>query len=234
LFPHFHLLIWGLKQRESPTVSGRFSEAYVDVGNLQLELELLDLWAEVSCGRRRSEAEAVSEDAYGGRSYVGSRAFVGRAVTLECLCRGAELGIRWANEVVCKMSFQDWSSLAWYHVVGSHNLDHLQAGVRVECVRSWGGVASYASKYLAKEDAQFMEDIEWGRSWGIFNRKCIPWAKIIELELDVDVGVRLRRVARRYLERRRGRRFRAPYGLTLYCDTAHWAKLWARPPPDPF
>ena len=91
-----------------------------------------------------------------------------------------------------KMSFADWGSLAWYHVVGSHNLDHLKAGLRVERVRSWGGVMSYCAKYMAKADCEFLSDIAFGRSWGVFNRKSVPWAKIIEIDLSGDVGVRLR------------------------------------------
>ena len=132
------------------------------------------------------------------------------------------------------MSLQDWASLAWYHVVDSHNMDHAQAGVRVERVRSWGGVMSYAAKYLSKLDAEFMSEIEWGRSWGIFNRAFMPWARMLELNLDGDVGVRLRRVARHYLERRLGRRVNASYGITLYCDTAQFRRLFDAAPLVPF
>ena len=94
---------------------------------------------------------------------------------------------------------------------------------------------SYCAKYMAKTDSGFLSDIQFGRSWGIFNRAAVPWAKLIEVDLEPEVGNRLRRIARRYMERRRGRAVRAPYGLTLYCDTANWKRLW-RPdsPPDPF
>jgi hypothetical protein len=132
------------------------------------------------------------------------------------------------------MSFQDWASLAWYHVVASHNTDHLTAGVRVEHVRSWGGVMSYAAKYLGKEGDGFLSDIYFGRSWGVFNRAAVPWGKMVELELDTDMGIRLRRIARRYLERRVGRKRNVPYGITLYCDVRQFRRLWERPPPDPF
>jgi hypothetical protein len=133
------------------------------------------------------------------------------------------------------MSFRDWCALSWYHVVDSHNLKHFQAGVTVERCRSFAGVAYCAKAYLSKVDAEsFLSEVESGRSWGIFNRSFMPWAKIVELDLSPDAGVRLRRVARRYLEHRLGRRVKRPYGVTLYCDTAQWSRLLARPPDTPF
>jgi hypothetical protein len=133
------------------------------------------------------------------------------------------------------MGLHDWVSLSWYHVVGSHNVSHFLAGTRVERVRSWGGVMSYCSKYLAKlGDSNFLSEISIGRSWGIFNRVGVPWAKMVELTLPDDVGVRLRRIARHYLQRCRGRRYVPTYGITLYCDTAQWKRLWDPPPDSPF
>jgi hypothetical protein len=129
------------------------------------------------------------------------------------------------------MSFQDWVSMAWYHVVGGGDINHFSAGARVERVRTWGGVVSYAAKYMSKADAEFLGDVPYGRNWGIFNRAAMPWAKMIELELDEETGVRLRRVARRYLEHKVGRRWKAPYGITLFCDGAQFLRL-LRPPPD--
>jgi hypothetical protein len=93
---------------------------------------------------------------------------------------------------------------------------------------------SYCAKYMAKSDCGFLSEVEFGRSWGVFNRKAMPWAKIIELPLDDETGIRLRRVARRYLEHRFSRRVRAPYGITLYCDVEKLRKLWEHSPPDPF
>jgi len=87
---------------------------------------------------------------------------------------------------------------------------------------------------MAKSDCGFLYDVQFGRSWGIFNRKSVPWAKMIEVELDGETGVRLRRVARRYLERRFGRKVKAPYGITLYGGVENFRRIWERPPPDPF
>jgi hypothetical protein len=134
-----------------------------------------------------------------------------------------------------QMLFADWASLSWYHVVGSHDLAHFTAGVRVEPVRSWGGVMTYCSKYIAKlDDNNFLSQVPVGRQWGIFQRALIPWAKMVTLELPDDVGVRLRRIARRYLERVSGRKRIFPYGVTLYCTPERLSSMWAKPPDVPF
>lgn len=253
LFPHFHLLVWGLPERSighcakprrgSPNggACGEYVEweeafeAYVDCPDARLSLQLLDLWSEAS--KAKEGARLRVECSSTGRVFAGSRKFLERASALETCCMVASLHPEEQSgmgERARKMSLQDWASLAWYHVVGSHNMDHAQAGVRVERVRSWGGVMSYAAKYLSKVDAEFMSEIEWGRSWGIFNRAFMPWARMLELQLDNDVGVRLRRVARHYLQRRLGRRVNASYGITLYCDTAQFRKMWECGPPAPF
>jgi hypothetical protein len=254
LFPHFHLLVWGLPVRslgervirrrgstvagdvmEFDQVCGEVFEAYVDCPDSQLTLELLDIWSEASKGKG-DDGWRVKIESGTGRVFAGSGRFVHRASDLEAACLVAAMDDAPSilRERAKNMSLQDWASLAWYHVVDSHNTDHAQAGVRVECVESWGGVMAYAAKYLSKCDAEFMSEIEWGRSWGIFNRAFMPWARMLELPLDNDVGVRLRRVARHYLERRLGRRVNASYGITLYCDTAQFRKFWEDHPPPPF
>jgi len=252
LFPHFHMLIWGLPERDvwsgmvyrKDPVKGEVGEwvdvveAYVDCPDRQLTMELLDCWAGGST-RPSDDVERITGPFASGRTFAGSRKFVDRAVKLEVACKIAQEEEQdgrpgsWSL-LARQMSFQDWASLAWYYVVDSGSLDHARAGVRVERVRSWGGVMSYAAKYLSKVDSEFMSEIEWGRSWGIFNRGFIPWAHMLEIQLDNEVGVRLRRVARHYLQRRLGRRVSAPYGITIYCDPKAFRRLWDCGPPPPF
>ena len=263
LFPHFHLLLWGLPKRylgdrdifgetedtgERIVVGSReVWENFVRTPDTQLSLELLNLWAkplgspeaEQELDRGQVRIEMGPTEKLPSFTFQGSQKFVGRCerlhsdVWVEQVC-SERVAATEASQRGRNMSFQDWASLAWYHVVGSHNTAHLSAGVRVENVRSWGGVMSYAAKYLGKEGDDFLTEIHFGRSWGIFNRVSVPWAKLIELELDTEMGISLRRIARRYLERRLGRRKNLPYGVTLYCDVAQFRKLWERPPPDPF
>lgn len=245
LVPHFHLLIWGLPQRLLGT--GRdgeeIYEAFVPCPDHQLSLELLDTLSErpgsagaevsLSPGERRSITPLDD-----GRSLVfrGTNKFVSRCETLHDKVLIAQMFPEDPKRVDAarNMSFGDWASLAWYHVVGSHNVAHLKAGSRVERVKTWGGVMTYCAKYMAKEDCNFLSDVSFGRSWGVFNRAAVPWAKVVELNLDTDIGVRLRRVARHYLERRFGRRVRAPYGITLYCDVSQFRKFWECGPAPPF
>jgi hypothetical protein len=244
LVPHFHLLVWGLPERKLPDreivrddrVVGvvPVSESYVPLPDAQLSLDFIRVVA--SAPEKPDWALKVETTGPDGPvTFSGSRKFVNRC---QRILMNAEIAREFPDhpcaEVARNMPFTDWASLAWYHVVGSGNVDHLTAGVRVEKVKTWGGVMSYCAKYMAKADAEFLSDVSFGRSWGVFNRKCMPWSEIVEVKLECEVGVRLRRVARRYLERRFGRRVHAPYGVTLYCDVSNFRRLWERPPPDPF
>lgn len=237
LVPHFHMMVWGLESRPvAGFIDGRL-EHFVPVRDKQLNLDLFDLMENFieATGSTEPDAEVKSGRIVGrtlsdGR-YVKcniSQRYSTRVLHQEMVCDGGLA--RFGFEPGC-MSFQDWVSMSWYHIVGSHDLKHFTAGARVERVRTWGGVVSYASKYMTKSDAEFLGDVPFGRSWGIFNRAAIPWAKIIELELDEETGVRLRRVARRYLEHKLGRKWKAPYGLTLFCDGAQFLRLIPPPPP---
>jgi len=125
----------------------------------------------------------------------------------------------------------EWVSVNWYQVVGTRDLKHCVAGSRVERVHSWRGVMSYCSKYLSKvDDENAAVD---GRSWGIFNRKSVPWAKMVELDLTPEEAYRIRRIARRYIERNSGRPYglRRGCGLTVYCDASRWWTALVNSPP---
>jgi len=218
LFPHFHLLVWGLPSRD--VGADGTTEAFVPVRDCQEKFAGLCgdvIKQHVFKSARSAEKFLTRRDLHQYRveDYAGIEQRKGVEHTF--------------------MSFFDWVSLAWYHVVGTGNVDHFLAGCRVEKIRTWGGVLSYCAKYMSKADSEnFMGDIAVGRSWGIFNRRFMPWAKLIEIDLDDDVGNRVRRIARRYLEHRIGKRVQRHYGLTLYCDTAKFAPLFARPPDTPF
>jgi hypothetical protein len=242
LFPHFHLMIWGLESRPVPGRSDDRLEHFVPVRDKQLQFDLLHLmdnYIEASASKRE-KILAESDKMW----VVGTQLSDGRQV--ECCVKEAYTRRHTWQEITCHntdgshpgsvfepacMSFQDWVSMSWYHVVDSHDINHFSAGARVERVRTWGGVMSYASKYMAKADAEFLGEIPFGRSWGIFNREQIPWAELVEMELAQDVGVRLRRVARRYLEHKLGRKWKAPYGLTVFFDGAQFLRLIPPPPP---
>lgn len=244
LVPHFHLLVWGIPERnlgEREIVRGGqvvgyapVIEPYVPLPDYQLTLDFLRVASSAPVkGDWERQLSTTAPD--GPITISGSAKFVSRCAKLLDRVHIAEASPdKPSADLARNMSFADWASLAWYHVVASGNVDHLTAGVRIERVKSWGGVMSYCAKYMAKADAEFLSDVAFGRSWGIFNRKFMPWAELVEVKLDNEVGVRLRRVARRYLERRFGRRVHAPYGVTLYCDVANFRRLWERPPPDPF
>lgn len=234
LVPHFHLLVWGLEWRDSAGLQGGSSEAFVRVVDHQLHMDLLGTMSEF-------KAQCLAKFEAGGSGYKvqghpGCRSAVSEKFSMRA--HYAELRAdgrlsKHFGEVQSYMTFSDWASLAWYNVVNSGDVNHFTAGVRCERVRAWGGVMHYCAKYMAKADADFLSNVPYGRNWGIFNRAALPWAKIVELDLDPDVGVRLRRIARRMLERRVGRRWNAPYGITLYCDGTQFLRLLPPPPPPP-
>ncbi len=62
-------------------------------------------------------------------------------------------------------------------------------------VRSWGGVLSYASKYIGKSGG--VELVGVGRHWGIVGREHLP-VEIETLVASLDDGYRLRRAMARY------------------------------------
>jgi hypothetical protein len=92
---------------------------------------------------------------------------------------------------------KDWFALAWYEVVGSGDEKHLRAGTRVEKVRSWRGVMSYASKYLAKLDNSQYENV--GRWWGIVSRGLVPWGEDSSIDLTERQAVILLRWLRKFI-----------------------------------
>ena len=107
-----------------------------------------------------------------------------------------------------------WSDIAGY-CSHYHRLWHAgKLGNRhcVEVVRSWRGVMSYASKYLAK--VVDCEDQHTGRYWGIMGSDSIPW-DYIDVMLPFRAACALRRVARRLVS------LRLSHSYTLYRGTLH-------------
>jgi hypothetical protein len=241
LFPHFHLLVFGVERREevrhTKDGSEPFNVSFVRVRDDQLSFGILDFLSEDSSagagggeGRRARDVDIKVDGVLGSYHFRDSLSYkIYRRVCERVLLPG--------EDIMGFMSLRDWVAVSWYDVVGTGNPDHFVAGTRVEEIRSWGGVLAYAAKYMSKVDAEmFLRGVCVGRSWGISNREAIPWAKIIKLDLDDDMGVRLRRIARRYLEHVLDRKWKAPYGITVYCNPSHFVKYLkiCRPPPDPF
>ena len=123
-----------------------------------------------------------------------------------------------------------WVAQTWYEVVNSQDINHLYAGTRVEGIRSWKGIKSYASKnYMGKEIGELPE--EWqniGRLWGVFGD--LP-TKITSQDLGPGAYYRLRRVCRAYAKRVQSYevRFRSRMGRTFYIPAASGRRMvaWA-------
>jgi hypothetical protein len=94
-----------------------------------------------------------------------------------------------------------WVPRAWYEVVGSDDKKHLAAGTRVEELRSWNGVMSYASKYLGKVDKAASCAELWqaaGRYWGVFQRENMPWGEMVTVPCSEKEAVQAIRYLRRF------------------------------------
>lgn len=74
---------------------------------------------------------------------------------------------------------RDFVAQAWWEVCGELSEDHLQAGTRVERIRSHKGTMAYISKYMGKKEGG---NLKVGRWWGVKGRKHLPKAKMIVID----------------------------------------------------
>jgi len=107
---------------------------------------------------------------------------------------------------------KEWLSSAWNEVVRGGR-EHRAAGTRVERVRSWKGVFSYVSKYMAK-----VEEVDGytGRVWGVYGRRNLVLSEVVVFYLlSLKDFFRMRRVLARYA-RVSLRGFGWWWGLTVF------------------
>jgi len=122
---------------------------------------------------------------------------------------------------------KNWLSQGWFDVVGSGDGKHLEAGTKVEQVRSQQGVFAYCSKYLGKVQ-DMPEDADVGRMWGIKNRgRYNQYITKNTWTIPKEVFHRVRRILRHYISsqsRKRARkrakiRFRENDGIHCFLDS---------------
>jgi hypothetical protein len=92
-------------------------------------------------------------------------------------------------------------SSSWYEVCGEVSEGHLLAGTRVEEIKTWRRVTSYAERYMAKEE-EFPEGLETGRIWGAWSEKLLP-IQLETVKVTLEDAFKIRRVYRK-LARRKG------------------------------
>ncbi len=87
----------------------------------------------------------------------------------------------------------------WADVVGAPDyMAHLAAGTKVESIRSFRGVCSYASKYISKAEVYSLGE-DAGRVWGIFNKGALPVGPSLTVKLDSSETIRVVRYVKRLL-----------------------------------
>jgi hypothetical protein len=167
------------------------------------------------------------ERKYEGLAAVWKLEFQSRgAPHFHLLCFGA----RWIDA--------KWCARAWYEVVGSGDERHLMAGTEVKRVRSWRGVMSYASKYLAKKTTENLPGMV-GRFWGVHHRERLPF-DLITIPMEHEQYLLLRRMldrwsnatadtraarSGRYYRKRSGRMGGEYLGFTLFADCSRVVQL---------
>jgi hypothetical protein len=116
-----------------------------------------------------------------------------------------------------------WLGAVWSAIVGGDAV-HAARCSRVDRVKSWRGVMSYASKYMGKAsgsgavftDAAGVEITEVGRHWGVKGKKNLPvmW---VRYKLLLGQFYQVRRALRGYLHSKgREHKVRGRYG-GLWC-----------------
>jgi hypothetical protein len=93
-------------------------------------------------------------------------------------------------------------SSSWHEVTGKVSEGHLRAGTRVEAVKKWRQVTSYAERYMAKPE-DFPEGLQTGRIWGIWNKELLPvrWETV---EVSLRDAFKIRRIYRKLAKREGG------------------------------
>lgn len=115
-----------------------------------------------------------------------------------------------------------WVPIAWYKIAGGSDERHLlfhQGKLKnqhcVTLVRSWRGVKSYASKYMAKMDDTTDKT---GRFWGV--RGDVPFSRLLAMRIDIRTALEFRRAFRRSS----GMEFKQ-FGFWGYGFHVDWLKL---------
>lgn len=87
---------------------------------------------------------------------------------------------------------KEWIQEGWGEVIGQK-----RPFTRIERVKSRSAVMNYASKYVAKvggfnnlpyltADKETGEIRPVGRQWGVYNRKCLPYAEAVTVTVPLD------------------------------------------------
>lgn len=104
----------------------------------------------------------------------------------------------WGDWIERENLSRDWSDIVCGLSPQAVFWKHLAAGTKVESIRSFRGVASYASKYLSKADGYSLGE-DAGRVWGVFNKDALPLAEAVTVKLSTAQVVAVVRWVKRLL-----------------------------------
>jgi hypothetical protein len=232
--PHFHLMAWGLPWKWEDKRSRQLHMEY----QVQKQLEVRRgkrLWKmEVFEGQHRVQyTEHLCDHKPDEILKVYRRQYERKGKACERVETWIQDGVDHVqaivdyhkSETMAPIELREWVALTWAEVVGSDDPRHLLAGTGCDPVRSFEGVMSYVSKYICKADSEAAGKL--GRWWGIHNRKGLPWAEAVPVQLSAKQATRLMRVARRYVQGHcskfaRKIRWRPRAGMTIFAKSSWW------------
>lgn len=112
--------------------------------------------------------------------------------------------------------FRQWLSLSWFQIVDSKDEKHLRAGTNCTFMRSWKGSMAYAAKYMTKFNE--IDDVDIGRHWGVYFRKNLPEAQVVELDITDEQATRIIRMYRKFANIKA----RSYKSLFVFLDASQW------------
>lgn len=127
-------------------------------------------------------------------------------------------------------SFRSYIAHTWYNTVKSGDPKHLKAGTQADFMKSWRGLTSYCSKYLAKVSQSgvpaIMEDLP-GRFWGIYFRKNMSIDEST-MPIDADIFYKIRRTFYHLYKTKVGHKYKfrnSKFGLSVYISAEESYRL---------
>lgn len=113
-------------------------------------------------------------------------------------------GFLWGCDNLSTIEGKKLFSKMWFEVVGSGDERHLRAGTGIQKIDKVEGLIYYLSKYISKsEKGGAPQEFNYpvGRYWGVFKRDRLAVSKE-EFEIDRNMFFKIRRVIKKYLEKR--------------------------------
>jgi hypothetical protein len=130
--------------------------------------------------------------------------------------------LMWVGGPPSLVRFREWNDLAWSSSTRCKHPSHRKVACTVEVARSWGGVRSYLSGYLAPSKWSHWTGGETGRVHGVRNRHLLPITPV-----DHELTPAALSILRRAVAKLRSRRASGMW--TIDRETGKRIQKWSLP-----